>query len=197
MSISCLTPCGYGVKYKDPNETITNYLIAFANRLAVGELINGCNCIATSRPTIPISNVTNTPNPQITTPIEHGLLDGTEVNIQLVLGATGVNGSQTVTVIDQYNFSLPALIIAPGNYIAGGIIYLPSDLLVSSVNYNSAAVLDSCGNTQAAQTAVTLGLVSGGTAGVLYYLDTWITTTLGMTKFALPVPKLLCTLGRD
>ncbi|HZZ82541.1 MAG TPA: autotransporter-associated beta strand repeat-containing protein, partial [Gemmataceae bacterium] len=67
-----------------------------------------------------ITGVTNTVNPTITTSAAHGFVVGQQITIANVVGATGVNGTFTITSVPTPTTFTIALASAPGAYLYGG-----------------------------------------------------------------------------
>lgn len=72
-------------------------------------------------PVLDISGVSSGINPTITTTAAHGLAAGQTVEIAGVLGATGVNGAQTVLATPTTT-TFTVTDSAPGTYTSGGTV---------------------------------------------------------------------------
>jgi len=69
---------------------------------------------------ISVTAITQAAAAQVTTDLNHGLTSGDSTTISGVTGMTGANGTWTVTVIDEKNFTIPYNSSAAPAYVSGG-----------------------------------------------------------------------------
>ena len=87
--------------------------------------------------TLFVSNITQAASGKVTTVLNHGLSNGNIVEVNGVVGMTGINGLPlTVTVVDEKNFTTGVDTSGFGAYVSGGIVTPnPRNTAVSIVDY--------------------------------------------------------------
>jgi hypothetical protein len=124
------------------------------------------NAPASNNMSLAITGVTNAINPTINTQRPHFMSAGmTGVVISGVLGATGVNGTWTITSVPS-STSFTITTGAPGAYTSGGTVAYPVSAAWACLgphdSYNDQIIVIAAGGVQNARRGVLLGSGTGG-----------------------------------
>lgn len=93
------------------------YQVAFAIFQGIGDISN------LTGSTLTVSNITNANPGVVTTNQNHGYVTGQVIQINGVVGMTGINGvNLTITVINETSFSIGINTTTSGAYVSGGVI---------------------------------------------------------------------------